>query len=211
MELLDRIAEELEFGEDETVAELTRRAIDQDVPAQEILNAGLLKGMDVVGVKFKNHEVFLPDVLLSARAMHAGMDLLKPLLIQEGVPAKGKVILGTVEGDMHDIGKNLVGIMLKGAGYEVVDLGFDVPAEKFVETAKKENCSVIGMSALLTTTMPRMKEVVDLLKEHRLLGKIKVIIGGAPVSGAYADEIGAHMYAYDGTNAVKCVDELIHN
>jgi 5-methyltetrahydrofolate--homocysteine methyltransferase len=141
--------------------------------------------------------------------MHAGMDLLKPLLIQEGVPAKGKVVLGTVEGDMHDIGKNLVGIMLKGAGYEVVDLGFDVPAEKFVESAKKENCSLIGMSALLTTTMPRMKEVVDLLKEHRLLGKIKVIIGGAPVSRAYADEIGAHMYAYDGTNAVQCVEELI--
>ncbi len=209
MSILKRIAEELELGEDEEVAKLTQNALDNGLPAREILDDGLLKGMDVVGVKFKSHDMFLPEVLMAAKAMHAGMELLKPLLGEDGGAGRGKIVLGTVEGDLHDIGKNLVGIMLKGAGYEVIDLGYDVPAEKFVETAKSENSSIIGMSALLTTTMPAMKQVVGLLKEQELYGKIKTVIGGAPVSQAYAEEIGADAYAYDGANAVVCVDKLL--
>lgn len=209
MSILERIAEELEIGEEEEVAKLTQNAINNGIPAREILNGGLLKGMDVVGVKFKSHEMFLPEVLMAAKAMHAGMALLKPLLIEDGADGRGKIVLGTVEGDLHDIGKNLVGIMLKGAGYEVVDLGFDVPPEKFVETAKRESSSVIGMSALLTTTMPAMKRVIGLLKEQDLQGKIKTVVGGAPVSQAYADEIGADAYAYDGANAVVCINKLL--
>ncbi|MCP4217121.1 MAG: cobalamin-binding protein [bacterium] len=209
MEILDKIAEELEFGEDEVVPRLTRQAVEQGVSAQVILQDGLLKGMGSIGVKFKNHEVFLPDVLLAAKAMHGGMEILKPLLIADGAPAKGKIILGTVKGDLHDIGKNLVAIMLKSAGYEVIDLGFDVTAEKFVETAKQENASVIGMSALLTTTMPMMKDVIELLKKEDLYGKVKTVIGGAPVSQGYADQIGADAYGFDGTNAVQCIEELM--
>jgi 5-methyltetrahydrofolate--homocysteine methyltransferase len=206
MELLDRIAESLELGEEEEVAELTRQAIEEKVPAHEILNDGLLKGMGVVGKLFKAHEIFLPDVLLAARAMHAGTDLLKPLLIEDGIPSKGKVILGTVEGDLHDIGKNLVAIMLRGAGYEVVDLGADVAPAGFIEAAKTENCQVVGMSALLTTTMPMMKEVTGLLKKEN--NGVKVIIGGAPVSEEYAEKIGADAYAFDASHAVRQVDKL---
>ncbi|MCP5103600.1 MAG: cobalamin-binding protein [bacterium] len=209
MELLDKIAEELELGEEEEVAKLTQDAIDQDVPVRDILNNGLLKGMDVVGVKFKNHDMFLPEVLLAAKAMHAGMVLLKPLLIEAGVPGRGKVVIGTVEGDLHDIGKNLVGIMLKGAGYEVIDLGYDVAPEKFVEAAKSENSSIIGMSALLTTTMPMMKRVIGILNEQKLQDRIKTVVGGAPVSQAYAEEIGADAYGFDGANAVQRVAELL--
>lgn len=209
MEILERIAEQLEIGEDEDVARLTGEAIGNNIPAREILDNGLLKGMNVVGLKFKNHEIFLPDVLLAARAMHAGMELLKPLLVRDGIPARGKVVIGTVQGDLHDIGKNLVGIMLKGAGYDVLDLGYDVAPETFVETAIQENAPLIGMSALLTTTMPSMKTVIQVLKERQLFGKIKTVIGGAPVSQAYADEIGADGYGFDGANAVECINALI--
>ena len=209
MSILERIAQELEIGEEDEVAKLTQNALDIGIPAKEVLDLGLLRGMDVVGGKFKNHEMFLPEVLLAARAMQAGMDLLKPLLAAEGAPTRGKIVLGTVEGDLHDIGKNLVGIMLKGAGYDVVDLGYDVSPENFVETARRENSTVIGMSALLTTTMPVMKKVIGLLDEQGLRGKIKTIIGGAPVSRDYADQIGADAYAYDGANAVVCMDKLL--
>ncbi|MDQ1350646.1 MAG: 5-methyltetrahydrofolate--homocysteine methyltransferase, partial [Acidobacteriota bacterium] len=178
------------------------------ITAKEILDNGLIKGMNSIGKKFKNHEVFLPEVLLAARAMHAAMEVLKPLLIRDGIPSKGKVVLGTVQGDLHDIGKNLVGILLKGAGFDVIDLGNDVAPEQFVETAKREGASVIGMSALLTTTMPAMTKVVELLKKENLQGKIKTIIGGAPVSQAYAEEIGADAYGYDGVKAVECVERL---
>jgi len=209
MEILDRIAEHLEFGEDEETAALTREAINQYVPAADILNKGLLKGMGVVGDQFKKHEIFLPDVLLAARAMHAGMELLKPLLIEAGVPGKGTVILGTVQGDLHDIGKNLVAIMLKGAGFEIVDLGIDVPPARFVDAVKKHKAPVLGMSALLTTTMPIMKEVIKLLKQEKLDGAVKVIIGGAPITQKYADEIGAQAYAYDAGNAVEQIHQLV--
>jgi 5-methyltetrahydrofolate--homocysteine methyltransferase len=206
MELLDQISENLQNGLNEIVAAQTREAVQKQIPPEEILNAGLVAGMNVVGEKFKNHEIFLPDVLLAARAMTGAMEVLKPLLIKEGVPVKGKVVIGSVKNDLHDIGKNLVGILLKGAGFEVIDLGNDVPAEKFISTAKEENAHVIGMSALLTTTMPVMKKVVEMAREEGIYGKVRIMVGGAPVSKAYAQEIGADAYCYDGSNAVETVE-----
>jgi 5-methyltetrahydrofolate--homocysteine methyltransferase len=208
MEILKQIADFLEQGDDENVLQLTRNALAASIPPKEILDAGLITGMNTVGEKFRVHEIFLPDVLLAAKAMYAGMDVLKPLLISAGVSSRGKVVIGSVQGDLHDIGKNLVGIMLKGAGFEVIDLGNDVAAEKFVTAAEKHDALVIGMSALLTTTMPVMKEVVDLLKKEKLNGRIKTIIGGAPVSQNYAAEIGADAYGYDCAQAVAGVKKL---
>jgi len=208
MELLEQIAEQLEKGQAPAVAQLTAQAIEADIPTEEILNGGLIAGMDVVGVKFRKHEVFLPHVLLAAKAMHAGMDLLKPLLIRDGVQRVGKAILGTVRGDQHDIGKNLVGIMLEGAGFEVIDLGTDVTPEQFLESARTSGATVIGMSALLTTTMPVMKEVIDLIVEQGLQGTLRTIVGGAPVTEDYAREIGADAYAFDGVSAVDRIRDL---
>lgn len=153
--------------------------------------------------------IFLPDVLLAAKAMYAGMDLLKPLLIKEGIPTIGKVVIGTVQGDLHDIGKNLVTIMLRGAGFDVIDLGNDVSPQRFVETAEKENVDVLGMSALLTTTMPVMKTVIDLAKERELRPKTRIIIGGVSVSADYAREIGADAYCFDGVSAVEFVKKSV--
>lgn len=209
MDILKNISECLQNGEDEKVTALTKKAVGENISVKEILFSGLIAGMNIVGEKYKNHEIFLPYVLLSAKAMYAGMNVLKPMLINEGVPTIGKVVIGTVYGDLHDIGKNLVGIMLKGAGYEVIDLGNNVQPEKFIEAAKKENASIIGLSALLTTTMPVMKKVIELLKEEGLKNRIKVIIGGAPVSGEYAQEIGADAYSYDSCNAVETVKRLL--
>ena len=209
MEILQQISESLQRGEHEQVAELTRQAIDAGLSATQILDDGLLAGMEVVGRRFGAHEIFLPELLLAARAMNAGIDLLKPLFIAGEMPTQGKVVIGTVKGDLHDIGKNLVGIMLKGAGFEVIDVGSDVAADVFVDTAEAENASVVGLSALLTTTMTGMKEVVELVKTRGLQEKIKVIVGGAPLSKAFADEIGADAYGYDAGNAVEIVKELV--
>jgi len=209
MDVLQEIGSSLRNGEDERVAELTRQAIDAGMPVGEILNDGLIGGMNVVGDLFRRHEIFLPEVLLAARAMQRGIDLLAPLLIEEGIPSAGKVVIGTAQGDLHDIGKNLVGIMLKGAGFEVIDLGNDVPAERFVDAAVEAGAPLIGMSALLTTTMTSMKGVVDLLRERGLAGKIQTIIGGAPVSKEFADEIGADAHGYDAANAVEQVKALL--
>jgi 5-methyltetrahydrofolate--homocysteine methyltransferase len=209
MELLARIADQLNKGQADAVAELTAEAIAEGLPAATILNGGLIAGMDVVGEKFRSHQIFLPHVLLAARAMHAGMDLLKPLLIQQDVPSAGKAVLGTVRGDQHDIGKNLVGIMLKGAGFEVIDLGTDVTPEAFLAAVREHDARVIGMSALLTTTMPAMKEVIDLLAKEGLNGKVRTVIGGAPVTEQYAREIGADAYAFDGVSAVDRVRQLL--
>jgi 5-methyltetrahydrofolate--homocysteine methyltransferase len=208
MDVLQQINESLQRGEDQKVAELTQQAIDAGVPPKQILNEGLLAGMDVVGRKFGAHEIFLPEVLLSARAMNAGMDLIKPLLIAGDAQSLGKVVIGTVKGDLHDIGKNLVGIMLKGAGFEVIDLGADVAAERFVEAAEKEGASVVGLSALLTTTMTGMKDVVELVRDKGLQGKVKIVVGGAPVSEQFARDIGADAYGYDASNAVDIVKSL---
>ena len=208
MDILKRIAEALERGDDKVVAELTRQAVDQNLGPRRILDEGLIAGMNVVGDKFRTHEIFLPDVLLAARAMYAGMDLVKPLIVEDQVPLVGKAVIGTVQGDLHDIGKNLVGIMLKGAGFEVIDLGNDVAPAAFVDAAVENDCPVIGMSALLTTTMPVMKRVVDLIDERGLKGKIRTIIGGAPVSANFAREIGADAHAFDGVSAVDRIKAL---
>lgn len=209
MDFLKDISTHLQEGNGDKVAALTRKAVEEKLPPKKILDEGLISGMNIISEKYKEHEIFLPDVLLAAKAMYAGMDILKPLFIKEGIPAIGRVVLGTVHGDLHDIGKNLVGIMLKGVGFEVIDLGNDVTPERFVEAAQKEDASVIGMSALLTTTMPVMKMVVDRLKEDGLNDRIKTIVGGAPVSDEFAKQIGADAYGYDSTHAVDCVKKLI--
>jgi 5-methyltetrahydrofolate--homocysteine methyltransferase len=208
MELLSRIAAGLQEGDDVRVAELTRQAVAEKIPARQALDEGLIAGMNVVGRLFRDHEIFLPDVLLAARAMYAGLDVLKPLLVSEKVPTAGKVVIGTVQGDLHDIGKNLVGIMLRGAGFDVIDLGNDVAPERFVETATRENAQVIGMSALLTTTMTGMQRVIELLDTKGQRGRIKTIIGGAPVTAEYAREIGADAFGFDAASAVERVKEL---
>jgi len=208
MELLNQIATSLQEGDDARAAELTRQAVVEKIPARQILDEGLVAGMNVVGRLFRDHEIFLPDVLLAARAMYAGLDVLKPLLVSEKVPTAGKVVIGTIQGDLHDIGKNLVGIMLRGAGFDVIDLGNDVAPEKFVETATRENAQVIGMSALLTTTMTGMQRVVELLDAKGQRGRIKTIIGGAPVTAEYAREIGADAFGFDAASAVERVKEL---
>ncbi|OGU62854.1 MAG: methyltransferase [Ignavibacteria bacterium RBG_13_36_8] len=210
MDILNQIADALRNGDEEAVFEFTKTAITENIHAKKILDEGLIAGMNVVGEQFRKHEIFLPEVLLAAKAMYVGMDLLKPLFTKNKIPSQGKVVIGTVHGDLHDLGKNLVGIMLKGAGYEVIDLGKDVPAEKFIETAVIENAHIIGMSALLTTTMVNMKKVTDLLKERGLNKKIKTIIGGAPITQHYANDIGADAYAYDAAKAVECVKELVN-
>lgn len=209
MNELTKMAEALQVGDEKVVYENTQKAIEQGIPAKTILDDGLIAGMNVISEKFRKHEIFLPHVLLAAKAMYAGMDLLKPLFIKDKIPSRGKIVIGTVQGDLHDIGKNLVGIMLKGAGFDVIDLGKDVSVEKFVDTAEKEDANVIGMSALLTTTQPIMKKVVEKLKEKGLDNKIKTIVGGAPLSSEYADLIGADAYSYDAANAVVSVSKLV--
>jgi len=209
VELLEQISECLQRGDQHRVAELTRRAVDEGIPAGEILDRGLLAGMDVVGERFGAHEIFLPEVLLAARAMKAGMDLVKPLLSTGAAPTRGTVVIGTVKGDVHDIGKNLVAVMLEGAGFEIVDLGTGVAPEIFVDTAVAEDASVIGLSALLTTTMGGMRDVVELVRSRGLDNRVRVIVGGAPVSQGFADEIGADGYSYDAAGAVELVKSLI--
>jgi len=211
MEILKEISVQLQLGDDEKVFELTKQAIEQKIDPKIILSDGLVSGMNVIGEQFRNHDIFLPEVLLAAKAMYAGIDQLKPLFIKEDMPTLGKIVIGTVKGDLHDLGKNLVGIMLKGAGFDVIDLGKDVSPERFVETALKEDAKLIGMSALLTTTMPMMKVVIDLLKQKNLKGKIKTVIGGAPITEEYAKEIGADAYAFDASKSIECVKYLLNN
>lgn len=206
---LAAIAASLRAGEADEVRDGTRRALAEGATAAEVLKGGLLAGMSVVGEEFGRREVFLPDVLLAARAMRAGMDVLEPLLGPGGAPSAGRVVLGTVKGDIHDIGKNLVGILLRGAGFQVTDLGTDVPAERFVEAAEEAGASVIGLSALLTTTMAGMRDVIGLVRERGLSGRVRVIVGGAPVTEAFAREIGADGFAFDARSAVERVRALV--
>jgi len=206
---LSALAENLIKGEAEEVKELTQKALDEGIPPGEILDEGLIKGMNVVGEKFKNGEFFIPEVLLAARVMHAGMDILKPALVSSGVEPVGKVVLGTVKGDLHDIGKNLVAMMLEGAGFEVIDLGIDVPPEKFVEAARNDGAGILAMSALLTTTMTAMKTTLEALQEGGIRDDVMTMIGGAPVTQDYADEIGADGYARDAASAVDKAKELM--
>jgi len=206
---LNALAENLIKGQAPKVEELVKQAQEEGVPVRDILNDGLIKGMGVVGEKFKNNEFYVPEVLIAARAMKAGMTLIRPSLIEEKVEPMGKASIGTVKGDLHDIGKNLVAMMLEGAGFEVLDLGIDVSPEKFVESVEKEGVQIICMSALLTTTMPSMKTTVDALKESGLADKARTMIGGAPVTQAYADQIGANGYAPDAATAAETAKELI--
>ena len=209
MEIFEEIAIGVEKGDSESVTALIQKALSLKIPAEKILNNGLVSGMDRIGKKFKNNEVFIPEVLVSARAMKAGTEILKPFLVQAKAKSKGKVVMGTVKGDLHDIGKNLVSMMLEGAGFEVIDLGPDVAKEKFLEVIEKEKPDILGMSALLTTTMIYMKEVIKALEEANLKSKIKVIIGGAPITQAYAEAIKADGYAPDAASAVDLANDLL--
>lgn len=204
MENLKQLSESLQEGDTERVRQLTIKALEGGISPGRILSDGLIAGMDIVGRKFKEGDLFLPEVLGVARAMHAGLEVLRPKLAETGAKLVGTVVLGTVKGDLHDIGKNLVGMMLEGAGFDVKDLGIDVPPQKFVEAAGNDGVDIVGLSALLSTTMPKMKETINALHEAGLLQKVKVLVGGAPVTRRYADEIGADGY---GENAAAAVDE----
>jgi 5-methyltetrahydrofolate--homocysteine methyltransferase len=201
------------FPEEKTgepgVEELTQQAVESGMATESILNDGLLAGMDVVGQRFKGGEVYIPEVMRSSEALKAGMELLKPLMVASGLESNGKVVLGSVKGDLHDIGKNLVSMMLKGARLEVVDLGVDVSAESFIESIRKENAQVLALSSLLTTTMMELKTVIDALKEAGLRDQVKVLVGGAPVTQDFADDIGADGYAADAVLAMEKAKELL--
>jgi len=203
------LADAIIKGDNTTSKELAEKLVADGVSATDILNDGLVPGMNVVGAKFKANEMYIPEVLIAARAMHAAMDIIKPLLAESGEEGRGTVVVGTVQGDLHDIGKNLVAMMLEGGGFQVVDAGVDIPADKFVEEAKKSKAKVIGLSALLTTTMPAMKEVIEALRADDATKGVKVMVGGAPLTQEYADSIGADGYAADASSAVDLAGELM--
>ena len=205
------MARALILGDKDTVARKTREGLDLSMDPKDLIFKGLIPGMDVVGEKFRRNEYYVPQVLLSARAMYAGLDLLKPLITQTGSGSQslGVVVIGTAQGDLHDIGKNLVAMMLEGAGFKVINLGRDVAPEKFVAAVKEHDAQIVGISALMTTTMPAMKRTIDALEKAGLRDQVKVMIGGAPVNQAYADEIGADGYARDSTLAVVRAKELL--
>ena len=206
--VLQIIASKLYNGENEKIGELVQQALDQSIAAKKILNDALIAGMDEVGKNFKSGDLFLPEVLLAARAMYAGMDVLQPLLAESDISVAGKYVIGTVKGDLHDIGKNLVKMMLDGAGFETIDLGTDVQPETFVETVRKHQPKIIGMSALLTTTMVQMKTVIEALVEAELRDSVKIMVGGAPITPAFAEQIGADAYAPDAGTAVDIARSL---
>ena len=206
---LKELSEALFRGDVLKVKELTKMALQEDLEPKEILEQGLIKGMDVVGIKFKNNEIFLPEVLLASRAMYGGLELIQPRLTKSGVKAVGKVVIGTAKGDLHDIGKNLVSMMLKGGGFEVIDLGTDVPPEKFLWASQEHKPNIVGISALLTTTMIGMADVIIALEKAGLRDKVKVMIGGAPVTQEFANEIKAEGYAPDAASAVDKARELL--
>lgn len=203
MSILNEISENLQRGKAKIVKQLVQQAIDEGFSATDILNNGLLEGMNIIGEKFKNNEVFVPEVLVAARAMNQGSEMLKPLLKEMGVESKGKVCIGTVKGDLHDIGKNLVKMMMESKGLEVVDLGIDVAPEKYVEAIVEQGCTVVACSALLTTTMPTMKDVIKKIQDSGVRDKVKIMIGGAPVTQSFCEEIGADSYSPDASSAAE--------
>jgi len=209
MSICNEISEALQKGKAKDVREMVQKALDDGVAAASILNDGLLAGMDVIGEKFKNNEVYVPEVLIAARAMNNGMEILKPKLIESGVQSIGKVAIGTVKGDLHDIGKNLVRMMFEGKGIDVVDLGVDVSAEKFYEAYEKEGVQIIACSALLTTTMGEMKNVVDLFTEKGVRDKVTIMIGGAPITDSYCKSIGADWYTPDAASAADVAKKVL--
>jgi len=209
MSLLADISTALQNGKAKIVKELVGQALEEGLNAKEILQEGLLPGMDIIADKFKNNEVYVPEVLVSARAMNAGSELLKPYLAESGVKPLGKAILGTVKGDLHDIGKNIVRMMLEGKGIEVVDLGVDVPAEKFVEAIKTEKPDIVAMSALLTTTMDSMRQAVEEIVKAGVRDDVIIMVGGAPLSDDFCKQIGADLYAPDAAAAADAAKEAI--
>ena len=208
MSTLIEISENLQKGKAKIVKELVQKAIDEGTPVTQILEEGLIAGMSVIGEKFKNNEIYVPEVLIAARAMTQGAQLLKPLMIEAGVQSIGKVCIGTVQGDLHDIGKNLVKMMMEGKGLEVIDLGTDVSPETFVNTAIEQNCDIICCSALLTTTMGVMEDVVKKATEAGIRDKVKIMIGGAPVNEDYCKKIGADVYTSDAASAADAAVEF---
>lgn len=211
MEILSAIAKNLEHGDSTAVKALLRKALSMNMAPERILNFGLIKGMEAVGKKFKANEIFIPEVLIASRAMKSAMDVIKPHLIEDSEPFSGKIVLGTVKGDIHDIGKMVVSVALERDGYEIIDIGIDVSKESFLETIQKEMPDIVGMSALLTTTMSYMRDVIDTIRSAPLKKDAKIIIGGAPVTQSFADEIGADGYAPEAESAVTLVRTLINN
>jgi len=205
---LKKIAESLIQGNVSQIRKLIQEAIDDGQDTGMILQEGLIAGMNVIGDRFKMNEIYIPEVLIAARAMKEGMVLLRPLIAREEIKNAGAIVLGTVKGDLHDIGKNLVGMMLEGAGFDVIDLGIDVDPEKFMEATKENNASIIGLSCLLTTTMAAMEDVIFSINNSQLNAKVKIMIGGAPITQKYADEIGADGYAPDAARAVDLARQL---
>ena len=205
---LKALADAIIKGDQNTAVKVTKEALGQGMAPAKVLNEGLIAGMDVIGARFKKNEVYIPEVLIAARAMKASMQILEPELVKAGVKPVGKFVIGTVQGDLHDIGKNLVAMMLKGAGFDVVDLGVDISPDKFVQQAKSTGSHLIGMSALLTTTMPAMEKTIQALKAAGVSAKI--MVGGAPVTQAYADKIGASGYAADAASAVDVAKKLLN-
>ena len=209
MSVLEEIIQAVINGEKGKVVELTQKGLSEGLDPLVIINQALVAGMDIVGPRFKNGEMFIPEVLQSAAAMHAGMDILKPRLKGKGVESRGTVVLGTVQGDHHDIGKNLVAMMLEAGGFRVLNLGVDIRAANFVDSAVKQKAQLIGLSALLTTTMPAMNEVIEILKKNGKRDKFKVLVGGAPVTQKFANDIGADGYAPDAASAVELCRKLL--
>ena len=209
MSILVEISENLQRGRAKNVKALVQQALDEGVSAQMILEEGLMAGMNVIGEKFKNNEVFVPEVLVAARAMNMGTVVLKPALQKEGAQCIGRACIGTIKGDLHDIGKNLVRMMFESRGIEVIDLGTDVAPETFVKTAKEQNCQIISCSALLTTTMNVIAQVVELAKEEGIRDQVKIMVGGAPVTQTFADQIGADAYAPDAASAAEVAVKLL--
>ena len=207
-ELFEKMAEKLIAGKEDEVKALTQEALDKGVSARNILDNGLLAGMDVVGQRFKAGDMFIPEVLLCARCMHGAMDIIKPLLSEADAAGMGTYLIGTVEGDLHDIGKNLVSMMLQGAGFQVIDLGTNITAQQFVDAVKEHQPDILGMSALLTTTMPRMEETIQALKEAGVRDGLKIMAGGAPVTQDFVEKIGGDAYGANAASATEKAKEL---
>ena len=209
MSLLEQISTALQKGKAKDIKELVQQAIDQNIPAETILNDGLMAGMNVIGGKFKRNEVFVPEVLVAGRAMNIGTAMLKPLLVKDGVKNKGKVVIGTVKGDLHDIGKNLVRMMIEAKGFEVIDLGVDVPGESFLKTAQDSQVDIVCLSALLTTTMNEMRNIVELFEGAGVRERFKIMIGGAPITQSFCTTIGADIYTPDAASAADAAIGLV--
>ena len=209
MSLLEQISTALQKGKAKDIKELVQQAIDQNIPAETILNDGLMAGMNVIGGKFKRNEVFVPEVLVAGRAMNIGTAMLKPLLVKDGVKNTGKVVIGMVKGDLHDIGKNLVRMMIEAKGFEVIDLGVDVPGESFLKTAQDSQVDIVCLSALLTTTMNEMRNVVELFEGAGVRERFKIMIGGAPITQSFCTTIGADIYTPDAASAADAAMGLV--